>query len=144
MRRNTPLNKDFSRHDAFLLHAPPCWESRAALANTGQHRPLPWLCEPWGPLTGATEASCPSTRCNTPLTAPGLHPAWTPAAGHACGLGESRGRHFVRSALQGDKRPPSLRNITLGQAAPGFSREHHFTATRLRQPHVTGQKQQLW
>lgn len=37
MRRNTALNKDFSRHNAFLLHIPPHWKEPCCIFSC-KHR----------------------------------------------------------------------------------------------------------
>lgn len=112
MRRNTALNKDFSRHNAFILHIPPHWKEPCCIFGGKQRTKVIPAIALWShedPSTPATEDSCPGTVytcCKATVIASWLHRTWTFRDSQACGLGESWGRHFIHSELKWDKRHP--------------------------------------
>lgn len=142
MRRNTALNRDFSRH-CFPIAIPPHGkESRwISVANRTKFL-LPQSCD----ITGihATGKTCLPAEYRLG-TMPWLHLSSIPHEHIRTSMwfGDSRGRHFIHSELKWDKRhPPS--KLSCFQKELHGSQRAPFTTIHLHQPHVTGWKQPLW
>lgn len=143
MRRNTALNKDFSRHDAFLLHIPPHWKEPCCIFSGKQRtKVIPAIA-----LWSHEDPSLPPRRTRVPaqyiLVA---KPPWSHLGSIPREHLETAKRVVLGRAEAGTSYIQNWNEIkdTLPQnyrASKSSSVIHHFPAIQMYQPQATGQKQ---